>query len=78
MKERKETPSVSDDKYVRIMSLLVIIAVVIADYFGYTSKYSDYVLGVCATFYLLGRKGLIILFGKRMGYETKEIEDLIN
>ena len=80
MNEKKEnkTSSVSDDKFIRFLSLVIIVAVVIADYLGYTSKYSDYVVGVCATFYLLGRKGLIILFGKKIGYDAKELDDLLN
>ena len=77
-KEEKKHSSGSDDRFIRFLSLIVLIAVIIADYLGYASHYSDYVVGVCATFYLLGRKGLIILFGKKMGYETKEIEDLLN
>jgi len=80
MKEEEKKPisSTSDDKIIRFFSLVIIVAVVIADYLGYESKYSDYVVGVCATFYLLGRKGLIILFGKKIGYDAKELDDLLN
>jgi hypothetical protein len=79
--EEKEPATVStryDDKYIRCLSLLIFIAVIVADYMGYVSKYSDYVLGITATAYIFGRKGLMLILGKKLGYDKDELKDFLD
>jgi hypothetical protein len=57
---------------------MIFLAVIVADYMGYTSKYSDYVLGITATAYIFGRKGLILILGKKLGYDKDELNDFLD
>jgi len=82
MEEEKEEVRVDkkkkdDEEILRIFSLVVILSVVIADYLGYQSQYSSFLLGGSATVYALGRKGLLIIIAKATGYSIKEIDDFI-
>ena len=77
----KPAESRKDDTVIRYLSFFVLVAVVTADYLGYKSKYSDYVLGLTAVTYLFGRRSMLTLvsiyMGKKLDMSEEEIKKIV-
>ncbi len=77
---KEEDPLVNEtenysDYFTRATSLVIILIVMMADYLGFKSQYSSFILGGAATIYIFGRKGFIVLISKYSGRTLEEIDD---
>ncbi len=67
-----------NDLFIRIISILTIIGIVVADYVGFKSSYANFILGGSVTVYIFGRKGLIIILSKFSGMKLSEVEEYLD
>ncbi len=62
-----------DEPFLRITALIILVSIIVADYLGYKSQYSNFALGGAVTLYVFGRKGLLLLISKQTGYKLEEL-----